>query len=529
MMAVGSLVLAVPAQAEAPLAEVGPINFSWALNGAIGVFTAPNAQFGAGSFGSNAPGDRTETPTWSDWFLKPEIKASYHDGWNGTIYGDVSAIYAQTVGDGDANLFTFTPNNPGNISLEEAYIGYANDLPFSPGDTFAAQFGRQGFVVDDGFLIGDGNLDSGRRGAYYLAPRNAFDGWGVVKINSTPVRADVFALRTTTDRGTFGGAYTDLSNGFNVDFPKTSFVGLDLTWFEEVAGATVDGSVNYADRDKFATFTYFHIYDADRALAGAATTPDGALTYASPLTGTGRQDLDVFSISCGGHLIPIDVLGLRSNATFYGNYVRQTKGEATYNGVAYTGVDAEAYFLEPGYKFADQPWAPFLFYRYSHFSGQDPNSSTSTAYDPLFYAAPGSRMTFGTYFLGDIVGQYNLFNSNENVHQVGVRLNPTWHMLSEDDSSVFDILYYHFDYDQLPAGVTSKNFAEEVDLAWEYTVDPTTTFYALTGFAVPNDGARQSLTAQFDPASGSYNPNLGNPRDTGRTNFLFEAFLYKSF
>ena len=91
--------------------------------------------------------------------------------------------------------------------------------------------------------------------------------------------------------------------------------------------------------------------------------------------------------------------------------------------------NAEAYFLEPGYTFDKWPTKPKVYYRYSHFSGQrSTTGGATTAYDPMFYGDSALRMGFGTYYLGEIVGQYDLFNTNENVHQFGITLNPSFHV-----------------------------------------------------------------------------------------------------
>ena len=89
-------------------------------------------------------------------------------------------------------------------------------------------------------------------------------------------------------------------------------------------------------------------------------------------------------------------------------------------------VRANAWYVEPGYKFASLPWSPMAFYRYAQFSGdKDPGDRTDRSYDPLFVTGGVRGAGPGTWFLGEIYSQYLGVLSNINVHQVHVRASPT--------------------------------------------------------------------------------------------------------
>ena len=487
-----AMLAAGPARAEHPLFSLGPVNFSWLANSGAGGFFVPDANFGAGS---TAPdGSRKVSPAWVEGYIKPELRGTYHSDKFGTIYGDVSAVAAGTAGTGDAGVASSTAGNPAQIALEEAYLGWTNDLPFHDGDSFSLQLGRQNFVVDDGFLINGGTQNIGHRADYYLYPRTAFDGLGVLKINSNPIRADFFALRSNYDKHVASGV---------TDYQKTDFAGFDTQWFEDAPNAGADGSINYADRAKYVGFTFFHVYD----------TSMGGYQPA----GTSRQDMNVVALSWGGSMVP-KFMG--SNATFYGTYVREFRGSGATapDGTPLNQVNAEAYFLEPGYTFDKMPLKPKVYYRYSHFSGQrSTNGGATSAYDPMFYGDSALRMGFGTYYLGEIVGQYDLFNTNENVHQIGITLNPSFHVLDKGDSTKFDILYYHFMLDQPGAvGATSSNYADELDLVTEYQYN-TPTYIAIAGGVAVPEAAAQQMSANNGTAAG------------GRVTGLLEAYVTYAF
>src|SRR3546814_15678661 len=60
--------------------------------------------------------------------------------------------------------------------------------------------GRQDFTIGDGFLIQDGTIEGQKRGATILSPRVAFDRTAILRLNTAPVRADVFHLEGTVNQ-----------------------------------------------------------------------------------------------------------------------------------------------------------------------------------------------------------------------------------------------------------------------------------------------------------------------------------------
>lgn len=463
----GLIAMTLPTQPSAaadgnPLFEIGDLSVTWNATAGVGFFGVAEANFGAGSYDAEQkPTSRKTNPIWGEGFVKPGIGLSA-EAFGGQLHANFTTIYAQTIGDGDASLLTAMRGNPGEIGLEEANFGFTGDLPAIEPGTYNIQIGRQNLVVDDGFLIADGTLNAGRRADFYLVPRNVFDGIGVLSLNGTPVRADIFLLRDDTQ--------PNLSRrGF--DQPPTEFVGFDITWFENLEGDKADGANTYADRRRYATATYFHVTSS--ALDGVKTDRDG---------------LDVYSLSVGGALIPE-----LPDFTFYGQGVLERNANPDH------GVKANAFYVEPGWTFSDVPLTPSFIYRYSHFSGSSTSDvATNGNYDPLFYGG-GYRGNFGSFYYGEIISEYFIANSNVDIHQVMSTITMPFHMLNGNDSLKLDFIYYHYLYDR-PAGIglLSDSLGQEIDLAAEYQYSPQTSFALSIGAATPGSGAKESLAQQLN-------------------------------
>ena len=73
-----------------------------------------------------------------------------------------------------------------------------------------------------------------------------------------------------------------------------------------------------------------------------------------------------------------------------------------------------------GYEFGDVAWKPKLSYRYAFFEGDDPATATNEGFDSLI---PGFY-DWGTWWQGEIAGEYFLSNSNLISHQVRLHLAP---------------------------------------------------------------------------------------------------------
>jgi hypothetical protein len=115
-------------------------------------------------------------------------------------------------------------------------------------------------------------------------------------------------------------------------------------------------------------------------------------------------------------------------------------------------IDSTAWNALVGWQF-EGAWKPKLSYRYAIFEGDDPNTTTNEAFDGLwtgFY-------DWGTWWQGEIAGEYFASNSNLITNQVRVHVKPT-----ESISMGLILLDFHLDNTE-SVGATSDNLATELD------------------------------------------------------------------
>lgn len=144
--------------------------------------------------------------------------------------------------------------------------------------------------------------------------------------------------------------------------------------------------------------------------------------------------------------------------------------------------DALAWYVTPSYTFSMLRWQPTLYYRYATFSGGGTNGNKE--FDPLFYG----MSDWGTWYQGDILGNWFLGNTNLNSHQV--RLN-----FIVDNIVSVNLIYYHFSLDSrhpvsMPR-VTSKNLSDEVNLDIDFTITNWWTMVIMIGANVPETAATE--------------------------------------
>lgn len=222
-------------------------------------------------------------------------------------------------------------------------------------------------------------------------------------------------------------------------FDLTATADLDYADYKEnlrMRGANLEW------RDTLGTLgaTYYHTMDADNAL---------------------RDGVDVYDLRAKG--TPIASLPQVGVA---GEYVWQKGGDAN--------KSAHAWYTQLSYTFTDLPWTPTLSYRRSEYSSD---------YDAMAYGYGGE---YGTWYQGEIVGEYMLFNSNEKIDLLKLAVKP------REDVTV-GLMGYRFTLDKAPAGVDSRDFAKELDMYANWSVTPALTVSALYGVALPGDAAKQSF------------------------------------
>lgn len=393
--------LATAAHADVTVFEKDGVTFEAGLTAGVGAFSVGNANLGAGVVKPDGGIDKDRN--WTEGYVAPSGKLTYATDAVGTFYGGVRIVGAGTAGDGDAG--GVVQGRQGQFTLDHLYAGWKSGKLFSGlgDDAIDISVGRQPFNIGDGFLINDGNADGPKEGAYWLAPRN---GWGpstvVARFDVKPFHADVFRLKSDSN------SFSDVIYGTN------------LEWRSGPDGKNVvGGSVLKVSDSKLAT----------------------------------RDGMRVYSLRAQGAFIPsVPDLFLASE------YVKERN---TRSGAE---VDANAWYGEANYTLSQVGWTPKFGYRYAHFSGNKPGTTTNEAFDPLHYGA-GIR-GWGTWFQGEIAGQYffPIMNTNVNVHQLQASVQPT-------EKVTLTALYYIFNFDRKPVGITSDHVGNEVNFVvdWQAT------------------------------------------------------------
>jgi hypothetical protein len=369
--------------------------------------------------------ENTGDARWAEGYSESEFKVTLEDVISGRVEVAVSGVGAITRGDGDAAGFTSGEDE--DIDLEELYLRWTNQPVEGQG--------KPEWIFD---------ISGGRQevslGTEFLIGDGNFDSGEDAAYWLSPRKA-------FSNSGVAILKNDDLAlTGFYIkgdhDQDHSELVGLD-------AGVTSD----------FGDFgaMYANIIDSDER-----TIP--------------RAGMDII------HLRAIDIAVPSYDALkFSAEYVQQF-GAGSGN-----EYDAYAYYIGATLT-TKLPWTPTITYRYHRFSGADVTDSKIRNFDPLFVDSPDANWQ-GMWVLGEITGNYLLFNSNERAHMVKLAVNPT------DTEVTAGVVYYHFDLDKknyFGTPVTSRNFADEVDVYAELVKG---NWWAglVAGLAIPNSAAEQAF------------------------------------
>jgi len=174
--------------------------------------------------------------------------------------------------------------------------------------------------------------------------------------------------------------------------------------------------------------------------------------------------------------VKLDVYSARANwraASGFGlagEYVDQTSSQ----------INATGYYGEASYA-AKTAWAPVFSLRYAHFDGDNP----ATPIDERFRDIAYGYTDWGTWYQGEITGEYVFGNGNLVSQMVRVKMEPK-------KDITFNVMYYKFTFDQ-PAsfGVTDKHWGDELNFTLEWAVSERFLVIGVLGALMPGEGARQ--------------------------------------
>jgi len=183
-----------------------------------------------------------------------------------------------------------------------------------------------------------------------------------------------------------------------------------------------------------------------------------------------RDGMNVFNIRAYGPFIK-----RIPDLSFEFEYASERNGDA---------IDSNAWTLQSAYEISRAKWTPTFTYRYAFFQGDDPATPRNEAFDPLF---PGFY-DWGSWWQGEIAGEYFLSNSNLTSHMVRAHVAP-------NDAVGAGLIFYKFSADQPAAvapGVTAKDAASEIDAYAEWKLNSNFTLSFLGAYADPGKATQQA-------------------------------------
>jgi hypothetical protein len=161
--------------------------------------------------------------------------------------------------------------------------------------------------------------------------------------------------------------------------------------------------------------------------------------------------------------------------SFEAEYAREHNGSL---------LDSTAWTVQGAYELGIA-WKPQLSYRYAFFQGDDPSTERSEAFDPLFLGF----YDWGTWWQGEIAGEYFVSNSNLIAHQVRLKVAPF-------ESVGSGLIFYWFRVEHPAslggAGATSKELAFELDWYADWKLSPHFNFSFVAAWAKPGEAVTQA-------------------------------------
>ena len=261
------------------------------------------------------------------------------------------------------------------------------------------------------------------------------------------------------DGGTRGGYWTGARKAF--EFAATGRFKLAANTFEGFY-LDRDDSPDADSDSKVYGFNYEYAFGEDTTLGA---------TYmkwsADPAVAPQRDGLEVHNLRAFTAPFP-NFKAL----SFELEYAEEVNGDA---------LDSKAWNALVAYQL-DTKWKPKVSYRYAFFEGDDPATPENEAFDGLLTGFSD----WGTWWQGEIAGEYFVSNSNLISHQLRVHATPT-------ESISSGLIFYDFQLDNpASAGVTSKDVATEIDWYMDWTINDHFILSFVAAAAEPGDAVEQS-------------------------------------
>ncbi len=307
---------------------------------------------------------------------------------------------------------------------EDLSIGWRSGKSLTIGEN-ALDFtvGRTQYRLGHAFLLWDGAAEGGSRGGYWTNARKAFEFAAIGRFKPGPHTVETF--------------YLDKDE-------------LD----ESDSGSRLWG-LNYEIR-----------FGANDATTLGATYMKW---FAHEEIRPGRDGLNVFNVRA--YTAPVPNV---PDLSFEFEYAAERNGDV---------LESDAWTLQGAYEFSEVSWKPKISYRYAFFEGDDPETPANENFDPLFLGF----YDWGTWWQGEIAGEYFVSNSNLASNLVRVHVAP-------NDAIGAGLLFFNFTLDHPQAidpAVTADDVAFETDLYVDWKVNSAFTVSIVGAYANPGEAVQQ--------------------------------------
>jgi Alginate export len=190
----------------------------------------------------------------------------------------------------------------------------------------------------------------------------------------------------------------------------------------------------------------------------------GSYLYVNPNL-AGANSLNVISgrIDWGGE----------RNLHLRGEYVKEHNAQ----------IDSAGWYAEIVYTAKAARWSPIFSYRYAHFDGNKPGTSKDEQFREIAYGSTD----YGSWYQGEIAGNYPLGNANVVSQMVRAKFKPL-------EKLTTSVIYYRFTLDQpsaLAANVTDDHFGDEIDVTADWQATDKLYLIGVLGALRPGEAAKQ--------------------------------------
>ena len=381
-----------------------------------------------------------------EFSIKPRLDGSLNLMKDSQLYGGFSYVYSSTLNhdlsgytqkdvaiyqqESDFLSLGIYDNYRHANKTEELFLGWKSGKLLDENEKILVDLsgGQQYFKLGSGFLLNYGADNGGSLGTGWINPRTAFNNTIIGRLNIADVKFEGFYLQTRP----LNPAEKRHYQGGNVEYVISESSTLGLSY------------INTGNN------RFLHENGSHDSL--------------------GLQKIDNDTFNARFDFSPWENITVSTEYAYQLNSTKvSTKETATQK-----NHHASGGFGQIEYKRDDVFWQPAISYRYT---------IQGNGFDAM---SPGFS-TWGTWFQGEITGEWVLDNANLRTH-VG-RL-----VLTPQESLTLNLLYYNFTFDNARAfDLISANYGNEVNLLTDWEVSDSLAISVGLEAFIPNEGGKQYL------------------------------------